>query len=100
MNIKELLLILVMEECDEVSQRASKAIRFTLEEVEPNGTETRTNGERIIHEFNDLYAVMELLHASGHIDRIIDRDLISLKKEKILKWIEYSEQKGTLKPEA
>ncbi len=93
----ELLLTILGEECNEVGQRCSKAIRFTLEEVEPNQSEHQlSNAERIVYEFNDLVAVMEMLHEEGAVPRVIDREAILLKKQKVEKWLRYSEERGVL----
>ena len=99
MNRKEYLLTLVMEECAEVAQRASKAMRFGLNEVQP-GTEEETNANRLIYEFNDLMAVMELLREEGHIDKVIDSKAIQLKKEKLEKWFKYADECGTITHES
>lgn len=94
MTRTQLLLVLLMEECGETAQRASKAIRFRLDEIQPD--QTLNNSERIIYEFNDIVAVMELLKEEGHINTVIDREAIEKKKEKIKKYIDYSIQLGTV----
>ena len=103
MNREQMLLLLLIEECQEVSQRASKAIRFGMDEVQPdqpNG-ETGNNRERLLREFNDLLAVMEMLSDEGHfghdgIFRI--PEWIEEKKKKIEKYLEYSKECGVYKP--
>lgn len=95
MTVEENLLVILMEECDETSQRASKAIRFTLEEVQPS--QGLTNAERIVYEFNDILAVMEIMQERGMIRDVIDREAIDKKKAKVQKYIAYSEQLGTVK---
>jgi hypothetical protein len=97
MNRKEHLLTIMAEECVETAQRASKALRFGLEEVQEG--QDLTNAERIVYEFNDLYAIMELLRREGHIPRVLDLGAIDLKMRKVEKWLKYSEEKGTLSPE-
>ena len=84
-----------MEECDETSQRASKAIRFTLEEVQPS--QELTNAQRIVYEFNDILAVMELMQERGMISNMFDREAIDKKKAKVQKYLAYSEQLGAVK---
>ncbi len=59
MTRTELLLTVLAEECVETAQRVSKAIRFTLEEIQPE--QELTNAQRIVYEFNDIVAVMEVL---------------------------------------
>lgn len=56
MTRDELLLVQVMEECDELSQRVSKALRFGLEQVQPG--QELNNRDRIYQEYYDLRAVL------------------------------------------
>jgi hypothetical protein len=60
MNNTEHLLTILSEECVETAQRVSKAIRFGLTEVQEG--QHLNNAERLVYEFNDIVAVMELLH--------------------------------------
>jgi hypothetical protein len=94
MNRKEHLLKILEEECCETAVRASKALRFSLEEIQPG--QELTNSERIVYEFNDIYAMMEILHEEGHIKKILDRTAIDKKKLKIEKFLELSKECGTL----
>lgn len=94
MILQEHLLVMLMEECDEVSQRASKALRFGLREVQKG--QQLTNAQRIIYEFNDLIAIMEVLEERALIPRIVDMEAINHKKRKVLEFLEYSKQCGTL----
>lgn len=94
MTRTEHLLTILSEECVETAQRSSKAIRFTLDEIQPG--QELTNAQRIVYEFNDIFAVMEILKEEGLIDKIIDREAIELKKSKIDKYIKYSNDIGTL----
>ncbi len=94
MTKQEHLLTLLMEECAETAQRASKAIRFTMDEIQPG--QILTNGARIVYEFNDILAVMELLQDSGAIGNVIDRKAIDLKKEKVREYMRYSRDLGTI----
>lgn len=57
MDRTEHILINLMEECGEVAQRASKAARFSLGEIQPG--QPYTNAERIMHEWADLNGMME-----------------------------------------
>ncbi len=98
MNKKELLLDICAEECSETAVRCSKAIRFTLEEIQEG--QSLTNAERIIQEFNDIVAVMEIMQQEGMIDRVIDRDYITAKKLKVDQWLGYSRKRGTLQDES
>ena len=95
MTRPEYLLTLLSEECVETSQRASKAIRFGLDEIYPE--QDLTNGQRITYEFNDIVAVMEILKSEGFLDIVIDRKAIELKKNKIEKYFNYSKEEcGTV----
>lgn len=94
MTRKEILLTLLSEECNETAQRASKAIRFGLDEVQEG--QPFTNADRIVYEFNDLLAVMELMADEGLIPRVRDTVAVALKKIKIEKWLNYSISCGTL----
>ncbi|HYH65426.1 MAG TPA: hypothetical protein VD866_12085 [Urbifossiella sp.] len=59
MTRTEHLLTILAEECAEVAQRASKALRFGLAEVEPG--QPLTNAQRLMREVNDLIAVYQML---------------------------------------
>ena len=92
MNRTEHLLIILAEECAEVAQRASKAVRFGMEEVRPGSTEHNARG--IEREMGDLMAVFEMLGLRIWED---DKDA---KIARVKKYMEYSRQLGTLDREA
>lgn len=98
MNRTEHLLSCLAEECAEVAQRVSKALRFGLDEVQPG--QPHTNAQRIGQEFHDLLAVVEMLEEEGSLDRPTDTHAIERKKAKVLAFMEYAEQCGTLTPNA
>jgi hypothetical protein len=90
------LLIKLMEECAEVQQRASKALIFTLEEIEPG--QPYRNRDRLSQEITDLIAVLEMLEEDEIISfSPVIREQISEKKKKVLKFLDYSRELGTLK---
>lgn len=89
MKVTEHLLTILAEECAEVAQRASKALRFGLEEIQ-EGQEL-TNAQRIEQEFADLTAVFAMLQLNPPT-----REQIDAKREKVIKFIEYSQECGTL----
>lgn len=95
MTRKEMLLTILAEECAETAQRVSKALRFTLEEIQPG--QDFTNAERIVYEFNDICAMMEILSEGNILSGLYDSSAIWAKKEKIKKYLEYSEAVGALK---
>lgn len=59
---RELLEILI-EECAEVQQRATKMLRFGVEEVQPG--QPLTNAQRLAREYGDVIEVSERLMAIG-----------------------------------
>jgi len=95
MNRKEYLLECLSEECDEVSQRISKALRFSLEEIQPG--QPLNNEERIIEELNDLFSVVQILKEEGIVNFTQPTsDIIEKKKQKIEKFMAISRERGTL----
>lgn len=84
-----------MEECDETSQRISKALVFGLDETQPGAL--HSNRERIMHEFTDLVAVMEMI---GLRPRSLDEHAIAAKKAKVEQYLAYSAECGTLQRDA
>lgn len=97
MNRKEHLLSCLAEECAEVAQRVSKALRFGLAEIQLG--QDFTNAQRIGQEFHDLLAVMEMLEDEGALNRPTDTNAIERKKAKVLAFMEYAEQCGALTPD-
>lgn len=64
MNRTEYLLTVVAEECAEVAQRAAKAARFGLDQIQVDPHENPdglTNRERIVGEYNDLIGTLQML---------------------------------------
>jgi len=95
MTRQEQLLVILMEECAEVSQRASKALRFGL--TDPAGTEPGqpyTNQDRLLMEINDLYAVIDMTFGSE--GPYLSPMLIQDKKEKVEKYLKLSKKLGLL----
>ncbi len=62
---RELLTILA-EECCEVGQRVSKALRFGVNEIQPG--QPLTNAQRISEELGDLFSVVDHLVELGVLD--------------------------------
>lgn len=90
----ENLLTILGEECVETAQRVSKALRFTLSDIQSG--QDLSNAERIIYEFNDIVAVMEILNEEGILNKVIDRKAIDKKKMKIFKYLTYSQNIGAI----
>lgn len=97
MNRTEHLLVILSEECAELSKEVSKALRFGLNDHEPN--QILTNKEKIVNEFNDLFAVMGMLKNDNIFTdgELITPNSINSKMAKVEKWLKYSENVGTLK---
>lgn len=98
----EHLLSCLAEECTEVGQRVSKALRFGLSEVQPG--QPLTNAERIVGEIVDLLAVIGMLEECGAIDTPIllrldntMMDALDAKKAKVEKFMRYAEEQGALR---
>jgi NTP pyrophosphatase (non-canonical NTP hydrolase) len=107
-NREEHLLTCLAEECGEVQQAISKALRFGLNETvddylkylgDTTVTSKPSNRERIIRELADVLAVVELLDESGVLttNEICNRNLIEEKKKKLKHFMEYARSRGTLK---
>lgn len=99
MNRTEHLLVCLAEECAEVQQAISKALRFGLDDGYPG--QTTTNAQDIGREFIDVVAVMEMLVDTGVITLYPNRlARTAQKKNKVEEWMAYSEQRGALTPAA
>jgi len=100
MTKQELLLLLVMEECQEISQRASKALRFGLDEVQDDPAQNPfklNNLERLLDEYNDLVGAMGYLQLQGILpEQILCPIKIGNKLEKIEKYLKYSQELKTV----
>ena len=94
MNRKEHLLTILGEECSELHQEISKALRFGMYEQRDLPT---SNVERIQKEFNDVIALVEMIN-DFYQENIFctDFDLIKAKTEKVEKYLLYSKELGTL----
>jgi NTP pyrophosphatase (non-canonical NTP hydrolase) len=97
-NKIEYLLTCLIEECCEVGQRATKALRFGLDEIAAD--QTLTNRERLGGEFNDLLAIADMLHDED-VDIWLeeypnDRQARDRKIARVEKYMDYSRQVGCL----
>ena len=96
MNRTEHLLVCLAEECAEVGQAASKALRFGLTDQPPGGG--LRNNEYIVRELNDVLAIVEMLGEHGvELIGMFDRVAIDAKKAKVKNYMFYAESRGTLK---
>ena len=95
MNIKEHLLVCLIEECAEIQHAASKALRFGLNDGYP-GADT-TNSQDIAREITDLIAVIDLCREHGIATQpSVSREMYEMKQSRIKEYIEYARTKGAL----
>lgn len=95
MNRTEHLLVCVAEECAEISQAVDKALRFGLDDGNPEGI--TTNAEDIVKEYTDLIAVMKMLFEEGQLRDNISDTQIEEKRIKVNRYIQYARAKGILR---
>lgn len=97
MNRQEFLLTLLSEECAEVTQRCTKALRFGLDEVQ-TGQEL-SNAARINYEFCDLLSIHQTLVDEGYLPHMTNAEIQAAhakKKQKATKYDKMSRDLGTL----
>jgi hypothetical protein len=90
MTREEHLGVIGMEECNEVGQRISKALRFGRDQVQPG--QSKTNRERVEAEFTDLCATLDMLDFSI----VPDAQRMAEKRAKVETFLAYSVVCGTL----
>lgn len=96
MNEEQFLLTLMAEEAVEIAQRATKAIRFGLDEVQSG--QDLTNRQRLMLEIFDFLTILELTEAD--LGLLTDEDKSNFGKHayeksiKINKYYEYSKELG------
>lgn len=99
MNRREQLITIAAEECAEIAQRLSKVNRFGWGQVQPgvdrHGAPYDPNTDRVMTEFHDLVAVLEM---AGFHPRSLDDALIQRKKAKVEEHLIESIAHGTLQP--
>lgn len=107
MTREQHLMVHLMEECAEVAQRCSKALRFGTEEVQPDphdNPDGLTNSQRIVEELIDLDAVRSMVrlnaeHIPGyHFTRDETHERFMAKIAKVEKYLAYARERGTLEP--
>lgn len=109
MTARQFLLLKLIEECQEVSQRASKQIQFGAEETQASSGKSSstaletllTNKERLGKEVDDFLITLMLLRDFDEIP-VVDPDEFykrrAQKKEKLKKYFEYSQSLGFVNP--
>lgn len=88
---RELLTILA-EECCEVGQRVSKALRFGVNEVQPG--QPLTNAQRIAEELGDLSCVASILQQRGLLDGARMRVACAHKHKKLDRFLQSVPEEG------
>lgn len=97
----ENLMVTAMEECAEIQQEISKALRFGKKDHHPDEPEI-TNEERVMIEYHHLRAVMEMLQMKGYIKGLRGEDSSLVYRNKIDKielFQQYSREAGTISEE-
>lgn len=95
MNTKEHLLTCLAEECAEIQQAVSKALRFGLDDGYP-GAET-TNAQDIAREYVDLVAVIDLCQEHGIIGQPGEsKAMYDAKRERVKKFMAYARERGAM----
>ncbi len=98
MNLKNYILIQLMEECAEVQHACAKALRFGLSDS-PNIL-TPTNKEHLADELLDLLAIIQVVKTQKIAilpeSKEETEQIINYKLDKIEKWMKYSVEKGIL----
>lgn len=92
MNLEQFYLLKLAEECEEVAQRALKAMQYGFDESEPN--QSLTNKQRLHSELNDLHAAIEMLNNKSNLLYYPDFLVIEQKKIKVEKYLKYSQKLG------
>lgn len=88
---REILDILI-EECAEVTQRATKLLRFGRDEVQPG--QDITNRDRLSLEVGDLLGMIEMAADRGLIDMRIARAAVPNKIAKVHLYMQHSPKDG------
>lgn len=95
MTKDEHFLMCLAEECAEVAQRITKALRFGLDETQEG--HALNNRERITEELYDLTAVATLCERRGLILGVVPNErTIQTKRDKIERYLNISREQGTL----
>ena len=96
MNVQEHLLSCLAEECAEIAQEVSKALRFGLDNVYPEGS--RTVRAKITSEFYDLVGVIDVLEDNGilQINAAAQSAARAAKRAKLMRFLEYAREQGAL----
>lgn len=86
MNITENLLVTAMEEAGELVQDISKILRFGLTCSHITDSTKKTNEQRMLTEYYQLIAVIEMLFERGAVRDMSPEDIKTIKGLKRKKW--------------
>lgn len=97
MNESEHLLTCLAEECAEIQQAVTKALRFGLDDSRPGATTSMTNAEEIAAEITDLMAVVDMCRDKRLFAQPQNAfDLYGAKKAKVTRYMGYAIERGSL----
>ena len=99
MTKKEYLLTVAMEECAEIQQAISKALRFGMGNYNPNDPDKTTNEENILTEYYQLRGVFSMLFDNkilNGIDEASRRSIMTDKIQKVKRYMGFSQECGSL----
>lgn len=94
MTLREYLLTCLIEECGEVIQAATKALRFGYLDINPQTM--NSNAADLELEMHDYEAVREMMQTHDILTRQLERHRIDAKKNKVRQWMAYSREQGVL----
>lgn len=89
MKYTEFLLLKLMEECSEASQRASKQIQFTATEVQQG--QDLNNSQRLRLEINDILTLVKLLEINNMIPTQTQDELKEFMVKKVQRLKKYAD---------
>lgn len=98
MDITNYLLVCLMEESAEIAQAAAKSIRFGLDDSHPKRV-GETNEDDLLEELYQCIAVVEMLQENKNLKTLTNEEIQCIKnkkKEKMIKYMSYSKEKGQL----
>ncbi len=94
MTREEYLLTCMGEECNEIAQRISKALRFGMQEQYRG----KTNEQYILDEFHDLLGVVKMLDDENIIKfaKNFDKAKVEARIAKVNEYFKYAKTCGTI----
>lgn len=98
----EYLLTVAGEECAEIQQELAKCIRFGCSNHDPSpGAGSKSHAEKVIEEYYQLNAVMEMLYQKEVLSRPSKEEVQRIKNEKkakVKKYFRQYENRTTYRP--